>query len=101
MIESLRRPWVFAPTRSAPQRRLGGGPVPECIVDCCIERMARYVKLVGVVTAAEFPPFSLFSAFQVFHSWPVLPMAAGAPTLTRVRVRRKTRVARASTGTGT
>ena len=67
MIESLRRPRVFAPTRSSPQRRLGGRPVDECVIDCCIERMVRYVKLVAAVTAAEFPSFSLFCAFQVFH----------------------------------
>ncbi len=67
MLESLRRPRVFAPTRSAPLRQLGGRPVPECIIDRCLARMQRYVKLVVAVTAAEFPSFSLFCAFRIFH----------------------------------
>lgn len=80
MLESLQRPRVFSSTRSGPECRLGGRPVPTDIVDRCIERMVRYVKLAVAVTVAEFPFFDLFCSFQVFHldSRDAL-LAAGAP----------------------
>jgi hypothetical protein len=67
MVQSLRRPRVFAPSRSAPERQLGGRPIPDEVVGRCLERMVRYVKLAIAVTVAEFPSFDLLCAFQVFH----------------------------------
>ena len=93
MLQSLRVPRVFAPTRSASECRLGGRPVPADIIERCLKRMVRYVKLAVAVTVAEFPSFDLFCAFQAFHLETRDVLLAGvqngrADTETRVARRR-------------
>ena len=68
MMSSLAgRPRVFATTRNGQEIRLGGRPIPVEIVNRCLNRMVRFVKLATAVTCAEFPNFDLFCAFQVFN----------------------------------
>ena len=71
MMQSLKRPRVFHPTRTAPPRTLGGpswsGMHAAAVVKRCIARMQKYARLAIAVTAAEFPSFELRSAFRVFH----------------------------------
>ena len=94
MLQSLRRPRVFAPSRTALECGLGGRPVATDIVDRCLERMVRYVKLAVAVTVAEFPSFDIFCAFQVFHLDKRDAVLAGAPNGRVAEDHEDTRVAR-------
>ena len=69
MLKSLERPRVFQTSRSSPPRTLGGPSWPNKtdIINRCMSRMQKYVKLAIAVTIAEFPSFELCCAFRVFH----------------------------------
>ena len=70
MVQSLRRPRVFAQSRSAPERQLGGRPIPDEVVGRCLARMVRYVKLAIAVTVAEFPSFDL-----LYFTWTLVTLS--------------------------
>ena len=72
---------------------MGGRPVPTDIVDRCLERIVRFVKLAVAVTGSEFPSFDHF-AFQVFHLDKRDALLAGAPNGRGADKHEDTRVAR-------
>ena len=94
MLSSLQRPRVFSPGRGAPERRLGGQTVPDDVLDRCLQCMVCYVKLAVAVTAAEFPSFDIFCAFQAFHLQTRETLLANAPNGAGDAVLERTRATR-------
>lgn len=67
MIESLKRVRVIRLSRTEVRSLGGDGKPSQAVVQRCLQRMQRFVKLAVAVTVAEFPDYELCSSFRVFE----------------------------------